>query len=164
VKRVFVCSPFRGDVERNLVVARDACRQVLREGDAPFAPHLLYPSLLDDGVPAERDLGIRAGLAWLAEADEVLVVGEPTEGMLQEIAAADTLGIPIRRIDAAEPSPVARPASFGDALRCRLVSVWADWGTLLALVAVVVLFLLCPGCVAGARREDVAPVATAGGT
>jgi hypothetical protein len=98
MKRVFVCSPFRGDIAANIAVARAACRHVLKEGDAPFAPHLLYPDVLDDSVAAERDRGIRAGIAWLPATDEMLVVGEPTEGMRREIDAAQMLGIPIRRV------------------------------------------------------------------
>jgi len=147
VKRVFVCSPFRGDVEKNVAVARAACRQVVLDGDAPFAPHLLYPAFLDDDEPAERALGIGAGLAWLAAADEVLVVGEPTEGMRAEIAVAETLGLPIHRLTATETPGVARRFAFTDVVRCRLLAVWAEWGELLALAFVVLGFLLCPSCV-----------------
>jgi len=98
MKRVFVCSAFRGDVARSVEVARAACEQVVREGDAPFAPHLLYPTFLDDSRSDDRESGIRAGLAWLPAADEILVIGEPTEGMREEISAAEMLGLPIRRI------------------------------------------------------------------
>ncbi len=96
MKRVFVCSPYRGDVARNGDIARAVCRVVALRGDAPFAPHLFYPALLDDHVPAERTLGLSSGMSWLAVADEVLVIGSPTEGMAHEIAAAELLGLPIR--------------------------------------------------------------------
>ncbi len=98
VKRVFVCSPYRGEVARNIDVAREICRAVVLAGDAPLAPHLLYPAFLDDAVGAERALGCSAGLAWLAVADEILVVGPPTEGMEREISAANALGVPIRHL------------------------------------------------------------------
>lgn len=151
LRRVFVCSPFRGDVARNVEVARAVCRQVLREGDAPFAPHLLYPDFLDDDVSEERALGIGAGLAWLAVADEVLVVGEPTAGMRAEIAAAETLGVPIRRVAAPRVEPASWRERLGVSLRSLLVAIWADWGALLAIALTVFVFLLCPGCVAGGR-------------
>ena len=96
MKRVFICSPYRGEVTANVAVARAACREVLRVGDAPFAPHLLYPDFLDDTVLAERAAGIDAGCRWLAVADEVLVVGPVSDGMRQEIATAEALGIPVR--------------------------------------------------------------------
>ena len=141
LRRVFVCSPYRGDVARNVAVARAACAQVVREGDAPFAPHLLYPTFLDDASVAERTLGIGAGLAWLAVADEVLVVGEPTAGMRAEIAAAETLGMRIRRIN---PPVAAGRLTRRDRLRVWALLLWADWGPLLAVLVAVLLFFLCP--------------------
>lgn len=98
MKRIFVCSPFRGNVEHNLALADAACRLVLDHGHAPFAPHILYPRILDDTDPEQRADGIRAGLAWLAVSDEVWVFGEPTGGMQQEIAAAERIGIAVRRL------------------------------------------------------------------
>ena len=35
-------------------------------------------------------------MSWLAVADEMLVIGKPTEGMRREIAAAEALGLAIR--------------------------------------------------------------------
>jgi hypothetical protein len=116
VKRVFVCSPYRGDVRANVALARRVCREVALAGDAPFAPHLLCPTFLADAIEAERTRGIDVGLAWLTVADEVLVVGEPTEGMRREIEAADALGIPVRRV--ARPDPPVRWSRIG-----------AAWGT-----------------------------------
>lgn len=152
MKRVFVCSPYRGAVAANVALAREACREVLRAGDAPFAPHLLYPDVLDDADPRERALGIGAGIAWLAMADEVLVVGDPTDGMRQEIAAAETLGLPVRLL----PHPASAMSSHAVSPTLRVQDVlrraWEDRVVLLALLAVVLGFLLLPGCVAPACR------------
>ena len=54
-------------VERddNVAYARACLHDCLvNHGEAPFASHLLYTQegVLDDDVPGERDLGIRAGL------------------------------------------------------------------------------------------------------
>lgn len=95
MRRVFICSPYRGDVSANVAFAMQICREVALAGDAPFAPHLLFPRWLDDEVPAEREAGITAGLAWLEVADELLVAGTVTDGMRREIEAASELGIPI---------------------------------------------------------------------
>lgn len=43
MKRVFICSPFSGNVEKNIEEAQRLCREAAEEGYAPFAPHLLYP-------------------------------------------------------------------------------------------------------------------------
>src|SRR6266540_2901417 len=51
---------------RNVRYARAALRDSLMRGEAPLASHLLYtqPGVLRDDVPAERMIGIEAGLAW----------------------------------------------------------------------------------------------------
>lgn len=71
MRLVIVESPYAGDVEKHVRYARECMADCLRRGDAPFASHLLYTQegVLDDGVPAERLLGIEAGLAWGAKAE-----------------------------------------------------------------------------------------------
>jgi len=99
VKRVFLCSPYRGDVERNLVVARRAAREIVLAGDTVCAGHLLFPQFLDDDVAEEREAGLRAALSWLPLCDEVLVVGDrTTEGMRRELADARAIGLRVRRL------------------------------------------------------------------
>ncbi|MCE9635786.1 MAG: DUF4406 domain-containing protein [Planctomycetes bacterium] len=145
MKRIFVCSPYRGDVAANVEIARAACREVLRAGDAPLVPHLLYPDVLDDDVPAERSLGIEAGRCWLAMANEVLVVGPITAGMREEIATAEALGIPVRY--AAQPAKPSVQERGGIVawLRGVLPAAWDDRAALAAIALVVLGFLFCPG-------------------
>lgn len=106
MRRVFVCSPYRGDVARNVETARLACRYAMSCLDgAPFAPHLVYPSILDDENPRDRELGMKAGMQWLRSADLVLVVRdgpEPSEGMRAEIALANFARIPLWTVTAEE--------------------------------------------------------------
>lgn len=63
---VILESPYAGDIERNLAYARAAARNLLLNGYAPIASHLLYtqPGILDDNLPEERAIGIEAGLRW----------------------------------------------------------------------------------------------------
>jgi hypothetical protein len=88
--RVFICSPYRGDVERNVLVAEKLCRKAIREGHAPFAPHLLYTRFLDDDNEEERMEGIDAACEWLEVCDIVWVYtgNGITEGMDLEIEDA----------------------------------------------------------------------------
>ncbi len=95
MKRIYVCSPYRSDVEANVARAVALCREIALRGDAPLAPHLYLPRVLDDADPPEREVGIAVALAWLAVSDEVLVVGCVTDGMRSEIQAASNSGIPI---------------------------------------------------------------------
>lgn len=66
MRLVIVESPFAGDLPKNIAYARAAVRDSLARGEAPIASHLLYtqPGILDDDIPAERQWGIDAGLAW----------------------------------------------------------------------------------------------------
>lgn len=74
MRLVVVESPYAGDVEGNVAYARRAMADCLKRGEAPLASHLLYtqPGILDDNKPAERELGINAGLAWARHAERAV--------------------------------------------------------------------------------------------
>ena len=103
MKLIYVASPYAGDVERNVEYAKQACRTVMESGHAFFAPHLLYPAVLDDAVPEERQTGIEMGLPLRHRCDELWTFGSVTSsGMQAEIEEAERLRIPVRRMDVAE--------------------------------------------------------------
>ena len=95
MKKVFICSALRGNVEENLQKARMYCRSAVEEGYLPLAPHLLFPQFLDDDVEEERQTGIQMGLELLALCNEVWVFGKTSEGMKMEIAYAKKIGVPV---------------------------------------------------------------------
>ena len=95
MKKVFVCSPYRGDTTHNTLFARAYCARICEKGWVPYAPHLLFPQFLNDDNPQDRGIGIKCGIAMLELMDEVWVFGEPTEGMRAEIKVAEDLGLPI---------------------------------------------------------------------
>ena len=67
MKRVIVESPFAGEVDRNKMYTRMCLHDCLvNYVEAPLASHLLYTQefILDDLIPSERQLGIKAGLEW----------------------------------------------------------------------------------------------------
>lgn len=64
-KLVYIASPYSGGVERNVAFAKAACRYAMKQGVTPIASHLLYPQMLDDKVPEERNLGTGMGLRIL---------------------------------------------------------------------------------------------------
>lgn len=99
MKLIYVASPYAGDIEQNTEFARNACRHVMNEGHAFFAPHLLYPQLLDDSNPQERQAGLDMGLAMLPRCDELWCYGNRISyGMHLEIEEAARIGIPVRRV------------------------------------------------------------------
>lgn len=99
MKLVILESPYAGDVEANVEYARRCVRDCLRRGEAPIASHLLYtqPGILRDEEPEERELGIRAGLAWLraAQASVVYTDRGVSLGMQAGIAAARVAGVSV---------------------------------------------------------------------
>lgn len=99
MKLVIIESPYAGDVIRNEEYARQCVRDSLSRGEAPIASHLLYtqPGILDDTVPAERQWGIDAGLAWRHVADASVVYTDLgiSRGMEYGIKAAQEAGRPI---------------------------------------------------------------------
>ena len=99
VRLVIIESPYAGDVAVNVEYARHCVRDSLSRGEAPIASHLLYtqPGILDDNIPAERQWGIDAGLAWRAVAQASVVYTDMgiSKGMEYGIPAATAAGIPV---------------------------------------------------------------------
>ena len=86
---VYICSPYSGDVEGNVVAARRYCRFAVEQGYIPIAPHLLFPQFLDDSRPDERELGLFFGNALMSKCSEVWVFGSRiSSGMESEIKRA----------------------------------------------------------------------------
>jgi hypothetical protein len=99
MKLVVLESPYSGDVTRNEAYARRCLADSLSLGEAPIASHLLYtqPGVLDDTVPAERERGIAAGLAWYRVADSCVVYTDfgISDGMMQGINAAHAADVTV---------------------------------------------------------------------
>ena len=102
-RMIYICSPYAGNTEENTAFARQACGYTIRQGAVPLAPHLLYPQILNDSVPEEREIGIRLGLDILERCEELWICGDRmSAGMKRETAYAKARGIPVRRIPVCE--------------------------------------------------------------
>ena len=84
---VYICSPYSGDVENNVLRARRYCRLAVDKGAIPIAPHLLFPQFMSEET--ERELAMFMDIAVLSRCKELWVFGEPTAGMQKEIAYAE---------------------------------------------------------------------------
>lgn len=98
-RKVYVASRYAGDVEANVKAAIRYCRMVIDRGYMPIASHLLYPQILRDDDPVERELGILFGLALLRDCDEVWVFGEVSPGVAREVKEAKRLQKRIRFVE-----------------------------------------------------------------
>ena len=88
------------DVEANVAFAIRCCRAAIQQGHTPIAVHLLYPQILDDQDPTEREKGLELGLNILRHCAAAWVCGTRiSHGMEREIQAAQQLNIPIRYVE-----------------------------------------------------------------
>lgn len=69
---VIVESPFAGDMPGNRQYAIQACADCFRRSEIPFASHLIYPQILDELKPEEREQGITAGYAFWPLASKIV--------------------------------------------------------------------------------------------
>ena len=97
-KKVYICAPLGGNVERNLNQVRKYARYALICGTAPVVPHF-YALCLNDAIPKEREIGMAAGLSLLWFCDEMWIFGnEITAGMADEIQFCKTLNVKTRKV------------------------------------------------------------------
>ena len=97
MKWVYICSPLRSDYYHNQLKAEAYCREAVKEGVLPLAPHIYLTRFLADADPEQRRLGMHMGIEMLKKCQEIWVYGEPSEGMKAEIEMAEKLGIKIVR-------------------------------------------------------------------
>lgn len=69
---VIIESPFAGDIESNRQYAIEACADCFRRKETPFASHLLYPQILNELNPDEREQGIIAGYEFWEVAHKIV--------------------------------------------------------------------------------------------
>ena len=95
---VYICSPYRGDTEKNTQKARKYSRFAVESKAIPMTPHLLYPQFMDDSNPEERYLATHViNYVLIGKCQEVWVFGEDiSEGMGREIALAEKRRMKIR--------------------------------------------------------------------
>ncbi len=89
-KLCYVCSPYRGDMERNTAYARELTLAAVKAGYAPITPHLYLTQVLDEEDPQQREKGMAVGLALLKNCKYILIGSRYglSEGMLGEIDRA----------------------------------------------------------------------------
>ena len=95
MKKVFVCSPLKGNTEENIRKAKRYCTYVVACGYLPVAPHVYFTTFLEDSNAEEREIGMTMGLELLLLCDELWIFGKESEGMKTEIMQASKQGIMI---------------------------------------------------------------------
>ena len=94
---VYICSPYAGDTETNVEIARGFCATAVARRVIPLAPHLHYPQFMDDTDPADRELAMFFNRVLLSKCEAVWVyTARVSVGMRAEIEWAHQLEIPVR--------------------------------------------------------------------
>lgn len=75
-KYAFICSPFAGDTERNITYAIKCCKEAIKRGYTPIAPHLYFPQFLDDNNPEQREKGLILGREAMKEKCDIVFIGD----------------------------------------------------------------------------------------
>ena len=85
-----------------------------------MAGHLLYTQVLDDAVPEERRLGIRAHLAYLDAAEAVVVYEDfgTTPGMEESIRAAREMDLRVCRRTIGREGAAPGPGGMAECADC----------------------------------------------
>lgn len=102
MKYIYICSPYRGDVEKNVSNALKYCREVVKAGAMPICPHIYFTQFLNDDLGNEREIGLDLATILLTKCDELWQFGTPSSGMKSEIAVAQHIGIPIKVVEGVE--------------------------------------------------------------
>lgn len=94
---VYIASPYRGDVGKNIIAAKQYTVFAIRQNKLPMCPHIYFTQLLDDDNETERKKGLSLALHMLKRCKELWVFGSIiSSGMKKEIRSAERWNIPVR--------------------------------------------------------------------
>ena len=86
MKKVYICSPLRGDITGNIERAINYCKEAEEEDVLPIAPHIYFTRFMDDTIPEKRERAMKMGIELLDMCDELWIYGDTiSEGMRAEI-------------------------------------------------------------------------------
>lgn len=98
--KCYIVSPYAGDIDTHVDEAIRFSRYAVSQGYICIASHLMYPAILSDSDPEQRQLGLQFGIALMDICDEVWVLtDDPSDissGMAGEIHEAKKAGKKIR--------------------------------------------------------------------
>ena len=86
---VYICSPYSGNVNHNIEMARKYSRFAVDKHYLPIAPHLLFTQFMNDEIPEERETAIFMNFVLMSKCAEIWVFGDViSAGMQAEINRA----------------------------------------------------------------------------
>jgi hypothetical protein len=98
--KIYICSPFADDPDRNVAKALKYCRFALTAGKFTIAPHCFLPRFMDDKDRNERELARSFGIRLLNGCSQIWVFGDKiSDGMSREIEHALSMNIAIKKFN-----------------------------------------------------------------
>lgn len=94
MKLIYVCSPYRGEVRRNIENAKKHCMRILEGGNVPLCVHLFLNEMTGlSEKKGDRNTLLELGKLYVRMADELWVFPNPkvSEGMIGEIKLAEKM-------------------------------------------------------------------------
>lgn len=99
VPLVYICAPFRGDIEGNTKRALQLAELAYKKNCVPITPHVLFP-FMDDNNREDREKALYADKLLLGKCQEVWVLlSNISEGMRKEIDFANYIYKIVRYFD-----------------------------------------------------------------
>ena len=96
---VYVATPYRAYSEevfqKQLNYTKKVSRELALNKFTPIAPHLCFPSFLNDDIQEEREVGMECAKELLTTCKVVFSSTNISEGMEAEIDLAEKLNIPV---------------------------------------------------------------------
>lgn len=97
--RIYIAGPYRAktpsDVDRNILVAREAMAKLLVLGHTPFCPHSMTAGFEHDFPEIDDEVYLRTDLEWVFLCDAILMLPgwENSSGSRAELEAARGAGL-----------------------------------------------------------------------
>ena len=98
MKKIYVCSRLRADanhtMEEHIKFATEHCKEIVKEGNMPIAPHIYFTQFMDDNIENERTLALKFNFDLLKSCDEIYVYDDEgiSSGMQAEIDYSNSNG------------------------------------------------------------------------
>lgn len=94
---VYICSPYSGNVNHNIEMARKYSRFAVDMHCLPITPHIYFTQFMDDTIPEERETAIFMNFVLMSKCAEMWVFGDViSAGMQAEINHAKCKHMKIR--------------------------------------------------------------------
>ena len=93
--KVYICSPYRGDIENNLLKARKYCKYAIDKGYVPIAPHIYFTQFMDDNNSIDREKAFEINKELIKNCSQLWICDNKiSSGMQFEIDYATAIGVP----------------------------------------------------------------------